>query len=262
MQKKRNDDKKYYPIWGTCLGFEELIVSFAGESTAPQSSGWDDRDQYHKIYTEELYWSSDFFGKLGMISLEDHKKVLSQDIPYYHHDEGISEDDFNKSSSLKKNLDILGYSKTSHPDKPEFIAILEAKKYPMYFTQFHPEKHQFEKKSIYDGLDRSQSTIKLMSAYIFEFVERTRKYAQPMSKIPEWVQAYFSFYQTPKLSPAKSFERIYVFNSYFKSYPSQTGRVMRLLQDIKDSQKHLDVKATAGLNKFTKKKQNSKYKKN
>jgi len=72
-----------------------------------------------------------------------------------------------------EKFNLLGTSKT---DKGvHFIAMMEAREYPFFLTQFHPEKYQFELTDYYSLLDRKLSTINLMSAYIFRFVEIIRK---------------------------------------------------------------------------------------
>jgi len=34
-----NNNGTYYPLWGTCLGFEGLIVSFAGGNNSVMTCG-------------------------------------------------------------------------------------------------------------------------------------------------------------------------------------------------------------------------------
>jgi len=106
----------------------------------------------------------------------------------------------------------------------EFIAIAESKKYPIFFVQFHPEKHQFEKRRAYSPMDRSQDTIQVMTAFIFKMVESVRKYSKDYDNIPQLVQSYFPYYKSPIWSPVMSFERIYMFKNYF-NIPEETKPV-------------------------------------
>ena len=159
------------------------------------------------------------------------KKVFGKQAAYYYHNEGISVDHFNKYDKLVKDLTILGTSKTN--TGKEFIALLEAKKYPIFMVQFHPEKHQFEKRLTYKDLDRSEDTIRLMSSFIFKLVESVRQYSYPLNDIPKQIQSYFSIYTIPEMSPVQSFERIYVFKNFFTSTKtSKPPKMLRLLSNI------------------------------
>lgn len=237
--KKKNDDGQFYPVWGTCLGFEELVVSFSGNKPSSITDGWADRNKYHSVKLTKDYFKSKFFNDLG-IEKNEQLKTYKQDIPYFYHDEGISLKTFNTHAGLKKNLKVLGTSKTDKGD--EFIAILEAKKYPIYFVQYHPEKHQFEKKVIYKDLDRSTKTIQLMTSYIFKLVDLVRKNSRDVNSIPSFIQSYFSWYNSAKLSPVKSFERIYVFNNYFKVAP--TAKLKKILNTIQSKNTTKNTKSS------------------
>jgi len=85
----------------------------------------------------------------------------------------------------------------------------------MFFVQFHPEKHQFEKRKSYKDLDRSYDTIKLMTSFIFKVVNDVRQYSTKYEDIPMFVQSFFPYYKVPIWSPVQSFERIYIFKNYF-----------------------------------------------
>merc|ERR1712160_147218 len=166
----------------------------------------------HEVSIKPTFWKSKFFGNLD-INKKTIKKVFGSPISYYFHSEGISVEHFNKFSGLKNDVNIWGTSKNDAGK--EFIAILEAKKYPIFFVQFHPEKHQFEKRKSYKDLDRSYDTIKLMTSFIFKVVNDVRQYATKYEEIPMFVQSFFPYYKVPIWSPVQSFERIYIFKNYF-----------------------------------------------
>lgn len=146
------------------------------------------------------------------VSKSDLKAVFADPIAYYYHSEGVDTAHFRKMAGMDK-VSLLGVSKN---DKGrEFTAILESKEYPMWFTQFHPEKHQFEKRDSYKPMDRSERTIRVMTSFVFKLVELARKHAKTFDKIPQSIQSYFPYYKTPIWSPSKAFERIYMFKNYF-----------------------------------------------
>lgn len=229
-----NKSGHYYPVWGTCLGFEELIIHFAGNSGDTLQDGFDDKAQYHNVALNKNFWASKFFSDLS-VTRKQIENVFNRDIAYYYHSEGIAVDHFEKMK-LSSHVKLLGSSKNAAGK--EFAAIFEAEKFPMWFVQFHPEKHQFEKRSSYLPMDRSEETIKVMSSFVFKLVALARTNAKPLDQIPTSIQAYFPYYKTPIWSPSKAFERIYMFRNYF-GIPKSTAakppksRLMRLLTVLK-----------------------------
>jgi len=230
----QHNKKTYYPVWGTCLGFEEMVIHFAGNSGDALQNGFDDKAAYHKVDLRPAFKKSDFFSHLS-VTQEMVENVFSRDIAYYYHSEGIAVDHF-ESMGLSKHLTLLGSSKNAAGK--EFGAIFEAKNnIPMWFVQFHPEKHQFEKRESYKPMDRSELTIKVMSSFIFKLVNLARAHSKPLEEIPSTLQSYFPYYKTPIWSPSKAFERIYMFRNYFgipKSVEKPPkSRLLRLLTSLK-----------------------------
>jgi hypothetical protein len=177
------------------------------------------------------FWGSSFFGKLS-VSKDMIKDVFERPIAYYYHSEGLGTQHY-KELGLSSQLKLLGSSKSD--SGKEFVAILESKKYPMYFVQFHPEKHQFEKRESYNPMDRSETTIKVMSSFIFKLVDLARKNAKTLDQIPTAIQSFFPYYKTPIWSPSKAFERIFMFKNYYglpKEKPTKT-KLMRLLTSLR-----------------------------
>jgi len=230
--KKENKEGRYYPVWGTCLGFEELVISFSGNDGKALQDGFNDQAKYHPVELYSDFWKSEFFGKLS-VSNTLIKHVFDRPISYYYHSEGIDVKHFESIKALSNNIRILGSSNSDAGRK--FGAIFEAKAFPMWFVQFHPEKHQFEKRESYKPMDRSESTIKVMSSFVFKLVELARPRSHVFDQIPTSIQSYFSYYKNPIWSPSKAFERIYMFKNYFglpKEKPAQS-KLQRLLSVLK-----------------------------
>jgi len=58
------------------------------------------------------------------------------------HDWGLSPEMYEKTPGLKENFDMLALANDSC--NKEFVAALEAKHFPIYLTQFHPERNGYE----------------------------------------------------------------------------------------------------------------------
>jgi len=61
---------------------------------------------------------------------------------YYHHNSGVppSAYQFNKALNSSLKITSIGYNSTNYP----YVATFEAYNYPIYGSQFHPEKNLFE----------------------------------------------------------------------------------------------------------------------
>jgi len=226
--------KRYYPVWGTCLGFEEMVIHFAGNLGSALQDGFDDHAKYHAVNLKEDFWKSEFFKGLS-VGKDMINSVFNAPIAYYYHSEGIEVNHFKNhgNGALGKHLRLLGSSKNDAGR--EFAAIFESKDLPMWFVQFHPEKHQFEKRESYKTMDRSEATIRVMSSFVFRLVDLVRKNAHTLDEIPKAIQSYFPYYKQPIWSPSKAFERIYMFKNYFglpKEKPAKS-RLLRLLTTMK-----------------------------
>jgi len=236
--KQRNDKNIYYPVWGTCLGMEELVVSFSGNKPRSLQDGFDDKNAVHTVELNESFWKSKFFGQLD-IPKKTLKDTFGHPRSYYFHGEGITPEHFKSFKQLNESLKILGTSKNA--SGKEFVSIVESIKYPIYMTQFHPEKTQFEKRIIYKNLDRSHSTISTMSSFAFKLVDNVRQYSKSITETPDFIQSFFPYYHQAINSPVKSFERIYVFKNYFKLTPDaeppkpKRVRMMRMLSSYKNT---------------------------
>ena len=57
----------------------------------------------------------------------------------------------------------------------EFVAFLEAKNYPIWATQFHPEKNAYEWTKKYDNIPHTKDAISSASEFANFFVEQSRK---------------------------------------------------------------------------------------
>lgn len=97
---------------------------------------------------------------------------------YFNHDGGITKEGINRDPKLSENIEIIATSVTDNGT--EFVSIAEAKKYPFFMVQPHPEKNQFEKKNPKATfINRDNDTIDMTSDFIFAFValnEEKRNY--------------------------------------------------------------------------------------
>jgi gamma-glutamyl hydrolase len=124
---------EYFPIWGTCFGFELLMFLIGGFTKLKRYND-------HKLspihITHDGYQSRmlSSFPKRYLHFLENHNSTLQ------NHEYGISPDDFMNNLHLKRFYSILATAVGE--DNKEYVAIIEAKYYPIYGVQFHPERQK------------------------------------------------------------------------------------------------------------------------
>lgn len=203
--KKKNDNGTYYPVWGTCNGFEASMIYWAN-TTKILRCDFNDTFKDHVVTPNSTNLpNSKFWNNLNATNRD---YVWNNGFAFYDHGCGVSPSDFYANERLAQNAYLMG---TSLNDQgAEFIAMAEDKKYPFFATQWHPEKHQFERGPANAFCDKSTPTIKFMSEIIQELVDRVRATSKVFSKIPSAVKPYLSMYQTPYVIGYNNFERVYM----------------------------------------------------
>lgn len=121
----------YFPIWGTCLGFEMLLAIIGGTTRFKKYEA----DGLYPIQLTPDGKDSRLFHSFSPQYLHflEHKKSTLQ-----HHDYGMSVADFMDNLHLTRFYHILA---TSIDEKgKEYIAAIEGKYYPIYGVSWHPER--------------------------------------------------------------------------------------------------------------------------
>ena len=119
--------RDYFPIWGTCFGFQLLVCLIGGCKKLNIHYG----DGMYPIKTFESRMFTRFTSR-NIHRLEHSKSTL------HNHNFGFSLHDFN-NVHIRRFYNI---SATAIDDNnKEYVAAIEAKYYPIYGTQFHPERY-------------------------------------------------------------------------------------------------------------------------
>eukprot|EP01125_Pyxidicula_operculata_P003455 TRINITY_DN1432_c0_g1_i3.p1 TRINITY_DN1432_c0_g1~~TRINITY_DN1432_c0_g1_i3.p1 ORF type:complete len:316 (-),score=58.72 TRINITY_DN1432_c0_g1_i3:68-1015(-) len=161
-----NDKGDYFPIWGTCQGFEELLIMTSGNTSVLER--FDAEDYGLPLQFTPHAANSKLFRYISP-ELFHHFEVapLTENL----HEQGITPEGFNANglsnfyTILSTNLDRNG---------KEFISTMEAQRYPIYSTQWHPERNQFEWDSK-EPIDHSLPSLQCVQYLANFFVQETKK---------------------------------------------------------------------------------------
>ncbi len=171
LAKQANDQGDYYPIWGTCLGFEELAVLETGNgdvisddvvatnlALSLRFTPGARKSRLFRSFSPRLIWA-----------------LRSQKITFNSHDHGLLVTEFISNPELNNFFRMLSYNKA--PAGQFFVSTMEAKRYPFYGTQWHPEKNNFEwsQNEDYSNIPHTPNAISASQASAHFFLSEARK---------------------------------------------------------------------------------------
>lgn len=124
---------EYFPIWGTCFGFQLLTMLVSGNTTLQRYEA-DGRYSIHITKDGKRSRMMHGFSKPYRSYLENSPSTLQ------YHDYGISPTDFLANTHLRRFYRILATAQ-DHQGR-EYVAAIEGKYYPIYGVQGHPERQK------------------------------------------------------------------------------------------------------------------------
>jgi gamma-glutamyl hydrolase len=158
----------YFPIWGTCMGFQLLSILGAQDQTILHS-GFDSYNYSIPLNLTPLAASSRFFTKLPtQVVTTLTTKNVTQNLHHF----GVAPSVFTENANLAKIYRLLSVN-ADRAGRP-FASTLEGINYPIYGTQWHPERNQFAW-GPKEGLDKSIDAIRAMQSVANFFVGEARK---------------------------------------------------------------------------------------
>ncbi|XP_055737820.1 gamma-glutamyl hydrolase-like isoform X2 [Salvelinus fontinalis] len=130
-----NSREDYFPVWGTCLGFEELTYLTSRKQLLykTNTSGV----MLPLVFTNGSRESKLFKG----FPAEVLDALASEPITENSHEWSLTLENYTRNADLRKFYKVLT---TNSDGKTEFVSTMEAYGFPIYGTQWHPEKNAFE----------------------------------------------------------------------------------------------------------------------
>jgi len=160
-----NDSGNFYPLWGTCLGFENL-ARFASDSGNPLSN------QASKDESLTLTFLEDPSSTKMFSDATDPDYYTKEGMTFNHHMYGLSTDVFVEDKGLAAMFKPTSTS-IGTVSGDTFVASMESPDYPFFGTQFHPEKilDMYNNGSI----DHSWKSVNYNRYFADRFVEMARQ---------------------------------------------------------------------------------------
>lgn len=183
-----------FPVWGTCAGFETLVILAAGGCQAnstdgnippklcnqPISQGFDAKNVSWPLNLSDVARSSRLFGGMAPALLA---ALETQQLTMNEHGAGVDIATFEATGSLSKEYRALSTNRDRHGRS--FVSTMEGVKLPFYGTQWHPEKTMYEWGARggfpYQSINHTANAIAL-SRYLADFIAaeaRQSKHAFP-----------------------------------------------------------------------------------
>lgn len=154
-------------------------------------------------------WRENFNSKL-LGPLQNSKIYMETREPFfYYHELCVTDEVYKKYPKLEEFFVRTSYSSNyDHYPSTEYVASVEARDYPFFATQFHPEITMFEQG--YAGNRESQS-IKLSQYFGNFFVDECRKNAHSFSDYDSLEVKLLSHFPNTPGNSFSSFEQVIFF---------------------------------------------------
>ncbi|XP_054250668.1 gamma-glutamyl hydrolase [Indicator indicator] len=197
-----NDKGDYFPVWGTCLGHEELTYLTSGEVLLTNT----------KTEGSALPLNFTPAAKESRLFKNFPDDVLhafaTEPLTSNFHMWSLSVENFTKNEELHDFYNVLT---TNMDGEVEFISTMEAYKYPIYGVQWHPEKNPFEWKNS-PGIPHSPSAVRAAYYIADFFINEARKSLHHFPTEEEETKALIYNYTPIYTGTFSSFQQIYFFD--------------------------------------------------
>lgn len=201
---EHDNNGTHFPVWGTCLGMEQLLYLQAGQSVMKACSG--------KNLPASLSFTPDFrrTGLFNHLPRALEWALKQRNITYNFHQWCITPQNFSRYG-LDNFYEVLSTSRDR--DSLEFISTIQAKRYPIYATQWHPEKAAFEWVDTphYHYIPHTEAAVEAMQFVANFFVSEARRNFHSFSSPGEEAKALIYNYNVTYMGPTASSVQDYIF---------------------------------------------------
>lgn len=205
---ERNSKGDYFPLWGTCQGFQVLCMLTANNLSVVTRFAFDSENLPLSLDFTNVAPSSRLFGSL---SADLYSIFATQNVTINLHHDGVYPSLFQTNPQLASFYNLLS-TNVDRKGVP-FASSMEGKKFPIYAVQFHPERNQFEwdlpEKTPHD-FDAVRAVQALANFFVQEVRRNSHSFSSPTDEKKALIYNYSPIYNVNS-TDAYPEEQIYVF---------------------------------------------------
>lgn len=199
---KANDAGDFFPIWGTCMGMQQLSVLVAGDNLLSKTTA--ENVAMPLNFTPEAYLSRMFQSFPSELMKATAQEPLTANFHHY----GLTVKTFQGSEKLNDFFTIL--STNIAEDGAHFVSTIEAKRYPFYGVQWHPEVNRFMWNSK-KNFPHSHQAVQLSALLSDFFVDEGRRSFHCFEDPEEEAKALIYNYIPVYTASFTAYQQIYFF---------------------------------------------------
>ena len=209
----------YFPIWGSCLGFEWIMQLASGDDKI-LANGLDSENLTLALNLTAAAASSRILAAAASTPVafaETPRSILDAlglPVTMNNHVQGVTPGAFAASAALSKTFTVL--STNSDRKGRAFVSTVEAKAMPVWATQWHPEKNIFEQGAVlpsgypYEVVQHTLEAVMVSQYFANFFVAQARRSTHRFASAEqEWGSLIYKY--TTSLEYAPAFEQVYFF---------------------------------------------------
>jgi len=167
--KKANDAGDFFPVWGTCQGFQLLSILAAQDQSVLLHNRYDSMNYSIPLNLTNGATTSRFFSSLPPDVVTT---LTTQPVTENLHYNGVLPSSYQSNANLHSFFNLLS---TNNDRKGlPFGSTIEGWKYPFYAVQWHPERNQFDW-GPKEGLVKTPQALRAMQAVAGFFLSEARK---------------------------------------------------------------------------------------
>ncbi|XP_052786030.1 gamma-glutamyl hydrolase-like [Mya arenaria] len=197
-----NNAGRYFPLWGTCMGFQLLTVLTAGQNLMTNASVWDKALPLNFV---NGYKSSRLYGSLPA---DVYNYLSTLNVTENFHNYGITPETMSLNKNLKNFYNVLSTNVDIYGKI--FVSSFEGKQYPFYGVQFHPEKVSFLWNMHYH-INHGPEAVRVGEYFANFLVGEARKSTNHFTNQTEEIASMIANYK-PRFFKDATFELEYFFN--------------------------------------------------
>ena len=205
LAKVSFDKGDYFPIWATCLGLEFLSTLISGDANI--LSNTDSSNLPLPLTFSQDYRNSKLFGRIPDF-LAHYLSTAATTMNNHKH--SLLTSTFEQNEKLNSFFKVLSTNKDRNG--LEFVSTLEGNKYPIFATQWHPEKNSFEWSSK-ENIPHQEMSIKVTQYMSNFFVNQARLNHHKFSSTEEEAEALIYNFAPVYTGNISGFEQCYFFKS-------------------------------------------------